>query len=211
RIPKRARALVAKQHIALVRKIGHYNVGQAIVVVVVEIDAHASESLAVLVVADAGTQSEFGERAITIIVIQKALHGIVRNKNIRPPIPIVVGEGNPQSLAMRVGKSRLLRDVGKRAIPIVVVQDVAQAVVVVWMTVGANAVRRPFSAVPVVLKCPINVSGDEQIELPIIVIVEEPCARAPATTSDSGSFGDIGEGSIAIVVVKDIATVSGHV
>ena len=54
---KRAVAVVAKEHVALVGEIRHDDIGTAIVVEVGKIDAHPGEGLAVLVEADAGQQA----------------------------------------------------------------------------------------------------------------------------------------------------------
>ena len=97
----------------------------AIVVVVAEVDSHACESLAVLVVADAGEKTDFGESAVAIVVVEEALHGVVGDKNIGEAIAVVVGKGNAESLAMRIGDSGLLGNVGEGAVPIVVIEDIA--------------------------------------------------------------------------------------
>ncbi len=51
-------------------------------------------------------------------------------------------------------------------------------------------------------------TGDEQIQLAVIVVVEPNCASGPARRSDAGVVGYIGEGAITIVVIKDIAAIT---
>src|SRR5258708_15572388 len=141
-IAKRAGALIAKQHIALVGEIRHDDIGQAIVVVVAEVDSHACEGLAVFVVAHAGEQADFAKRAVAIVVIEETLHRIVRYKNIGKTIAVVVGKGNSEPLATRIGDSGLLRNIGESTVAVVVIEDIRQAVVVIGVAVGTNAVGR---------------------------------------------------------------------
>src|SRR5215467_3454944 len=132
-----------------------------IIVVVAEVDSHASEGLAILVIADAGKKADFVEGTVSIIVVEKALDRVVCDKNIREAIPIVVGKGNTQPLAMRIGDSSPLRNVGEGTVTVVVIQDIRQAIVVIRMAVRTDPIRRSFAAIAVGLECPINVASDE--------------------------------------------------
>ena len=58
---------------------------------------------------------------------------------------------------------------------------------------------------------PIEISRDEQVELAIIVVIEESGRCRPAPRAHACFRGDIGEGSIAVVPVEDVAAVIGHV
>src|ERR1700730_2175164 len=112
---------------------------------------------------------------------------------------------------MRTGDSGLLRNISEGAVSIVVIENIRQAVVVIWVAVGTNAVRRSFPTEAIRLKRPVDVARHKQVKLPVIVVIEEPRARAPATTFDAGFFGDIGKGSIAVVVIQDVPAVAGHI
>src|SRR5882762_3417993 len=182
----------------------------AVVVEIGEIGAHPREGLAVLIVSNARQQPNLGERAVSIVVIQEALHGIVGNKNIDETIAVVVREGYSQSLAIRIGDSRLGGNVGEGAVAIVAVENVGNTVIVVGMTIGA-VTRSALAAVAVGAKSPIDVTGHEQVELAVIVVVEESGARAPPAGGDSGRFRDVGERAISVVVVQRVAAVVGHV
>src|SRR4029077_5261403 len=110
-----------------------------------------------------------GERTVTLVMVEEALHGIVGHKNICETVVVVIGERYSQPFTIGIGHASLGRYVGERTVPVVVIEDVGNAIVIVRMTV--RAVTRPsLSAIAVGLKAPINVAGDEKIELAIVVI-----------------------------------------
>src|ERR1700722_2314901 len=79
------------------------------------------------------------------------------------------------------------------------------------MTVGTIA-GPVFAAPDVVFRRPLNVVGDDQIDPSVLVVIEPPCARRPSTLVGDTRLGrDIGEGAIAIIVVKDGAAISRHI
>src|SRR5262249_36288572 len=70
------------------------------------------------------------------------------------------------------------------------------------------AITRPvLAAVHVALDRPSHAAADKQIELPIVVEIEEPCAGAPAVGGHAGARRDVGEGTVPVVVVQDVAAV----
>ena len=68
-----------------------------------------------------------------------------------------------------------------------------------------------FSAITIVPEAPIHVTGDEKVELTIIVVVEKPGAHAPSAGSNSGVLRYIRECAVSVVVVKRVAAVACHV
>src|SRR5207249_5947674 len=100
--------------------------------------------------------------------------------------------------------------VGKGTVPVVVVEDVRGPLVVVGMTIGAvSGLLVP--ALAVVLERPGHVSGDEEVELAVVVEVEEAGARAPAAGPHTGARGDVAKRAVAVVAVQRVAAVIGHV
>src|SRR4029077_7036543 len=65
-----------------------------------------------------------------------------------------------------------------------------------------------FAAIDV-LNRPFHVSGDDEIQ-PTISVIVEPCgAGRPTPTGQSCAIGDIGKGSVAILWVKSVAAKAG--
>src|SRR5208283_5155602 len=62
-----------------------------------------------------------------------------------------------------------------------------------------------------VLGVPVHVSGNEQIQFAVIVVVEKSGGDGPAATSHSCLRRHVGEGSVAVVVIQNISSVTGHV
>src|SRR5580704_10634612 len=57
----------------------------------------------------------------------------------------------------------------------------------------------------------INVVGDHEIEKAVAVVVAEGGSGGPAAVGDAGPFGDVGEGAVAVVAIKNISTEAGDV
>src|ERR1017187_6707669 len=79
------------------------------------------------------------------------------------------------------------------------------------MTVGT--ITGPVFAAPDVgFRRPLNVVCNHQIEPPVLIVVKPPRAGGPATRVGDTRLGrNVGEGAIAIIVVKNGAAVSGHI
>ena len=177
--------ILTEQHVALVGQVRDDNVGAAVVVVIGEVDAHAREGLAVLVEADACDQADLREGSVALVVEQKALNRIVGDVDVGEAVVVVVGERDAQPLARRLRDGRRGRHIGERPIAVVVEQQVGHALEVVRMAVRPVARLFP-AAVTVVLKRPLHVARDEQIEAAVVVVVEEAGAGAPAAARDAG-------------------------
>src|SRR5438132_13150222 len=82
------------------------------------------------------------------------------------------------------------------------------AFVVAGMAIGA--VTRPmFTAPEVVFWCPLDVIRDDQVEPPVLIVVKPSCAGGPHSfVCHPRLDGNIGEPSLAIVVVQDSAAVA---
>ena len=117
------------------------------------------------------------------------------------PIPFGFGLADAGSVA----------HVGESAVMIVVIELDLLAFVISGMTVGAVA-GAPLAAPDIVLRRPLDVVGDDQIEPAIFVVIEPSGAGGPsAFVGDAGFGGDIGEGSVAVVVIENGAAVAGDV
>ena len=143
-------------------------------------------------------------------MVEKALHRVVSDKDVSEAVAVVVGERDSQSFAAGIGDTRLLRNVGEGAVAVIVIQNVGDAVIVVGMTVGTVA-GLLLPAVAVGLETPIQVARNEDVELAVVVVIEEPGTRAPAAGCNTGCLGDIGKRAVSVVMVERVAAVSGHV
>ena len=143
-------------------------------------------------------------------MVQKALHGIVGDKNISETVAVVIGKTHSQAFAVRIRYTGFGRDIGESAVAVIVIEDVCHTVVIVGMAVGAKA-GFLFSTIAIALECPVHVPRNKQVELAIVVVIEKSCTCAPSSRANTSFGGDIGKGPISIVVIKGVATIAGYV
>ena len=91
--------------------------------------------------------------------------------------------------------SRLLADIRKRAVTVVAVKHTGRAFEPVQVTIGP-AFKEIASYFTVGIET--QIIADEKIEITVIVIIKEGCARAPFLIVDSGARGDVGKRSLAV-------------
>ena len=59
-------------------------------------------------------------------------------------------------------------------------------------------------------KVPLQISGDKQVQVSVVIIVEEAGAHVPAVGLEAGLPGDIRKGAIAVVSVKHAIAIVRH-
>src|SRR5260370_7099624 len=92
-------SVVLVEGVALIRQVSYHKVRPTVVIVVGEIHTHASIGTPVYVNRDFGVEPDVFESAVPLVVIEKLVHGVVSNKDIDMPIPIIVGKPYAQSLS----------------------------------------------------------------------------------------------------------------
>ena len=143
-----------------------------------------------------------------VVAEKKVSFVIVADEDIHEPIAVVVRDGHAHSLAHMTADATRFRYVGERTIPIVVIQEVRQPFVGRWRTGEAQAVR-PTNLI--VSEGPIEVINHEQIQPPIIVVIDPGGADGPQLLSagvaagDAGTVRDIGKSTVAVIAVEEIA------
>ena len=78
---------------------------------------------------------------------------------------------------------------------------------------AVSAVAGPMlAAIEVGLGRPVNVVANQQVEIPVLVVIEPARAGGPlALVADAGFGGHIREGAVPVIVVKDGPAVAGDV
>jgi hypothetical protein len=185
------------------------DVGQAVVVDVAEVRAHAGESIAIGRVGNAGSDGDLFEFFSADIAEEKVGHGVVGDKGIEKAVAIEVSEGNAHAFAEKGVDAGFMRDVGERSVAVIAIEAVMQRQVEVGMAVGSQALFE--SAVRIFVDFPMAVVHDEQVEQPVVVVVEPARADGPHLLSmgmgaaDTGFGGDVGEGSVAVIAKELVA------
>src|SRR5262245_30789955 len=70
-------------------------------------------------------------------------------------------------------------------------------------------IRSPAKNIPADI--PIKVACDEQVQLTIVVVIEEPGRRRPSFSSNSSCSRHIGECAISVISVQYIPSVVGYI
>src|SRR6266480_5526481 len=87
-------AVVVKEVISFIGKIRDDNVRATVIVVIAEVGPHPGKRFAVLIVGNACGEADFGERAISVVVVQEARHRIVGDKDVREAV-VIIGKRYP--------------------------------------------------------------------------------------------------------------------
>ena len=110
----------------------------------------------------------------------------------------------PSDLLVGSYRPARLRHILKRPVAFVVEQGRALAFVALRRAVGLVLVIE--RAILIGLDRPLDVVGDEQVELAVVVIVEPHRAGGESRVGHTGLRGDVGEFAVAQIVEKMIGT-----
>ena len=136
-------------------------------------------------------------------MIKILLHAVVGDKYVRKAVSIIVGKPYTQSTPLFCGDTGALTHVGEGSIAVVVIKDVSGGGKFFRWTIRVVIAAAVFT----VLGVPVHVSGNKQIQFPVIVVVEKPGGDRPATPRNSCLRRHVREGSVAIVVIQNILSV----
>ncbi len=152
-----------------------------------------------------------GERAVVIVLEQNARLRIDGDINVGPAVVVEIVRNRGDRIA-RPGfqNAGFLRDVGKRAVAVVVIEDVRVA------GQSARAAHRR-NAFPLAQRglaafhrrfCGIelDVIADKKIEMAVAIVIDPGAARAPARffAIQAGFFRHVGERAVAIVAKQNV-------
>ena len=144
-----------------------------------------------------------------LVVVEVSAEPVVGDEQVGPAIVIVVAGADGKILAFGLVDFRFDRDVGESAVTIIVIERVRAAAVSAGRATALHSAQ--IAVAPV---AHVNVAADVQIEPSVTVVIEEGCAgmkRSRFRAGDPGFVGHIGERPIAIVVIKNVAAILGHV
>ena len=149
-------------------------------------DPHAGEGVPVAVVGDARREAPFPEPQPSQVLEEEVRDRVVRHVEVGKRVPDQVGGEDAEPLAGPESHAGGLGHVGERTVAAVLVEQVRHSGEGVGEAVGADRLAgdRP-RAHRVVRRGPVEVVGDEEIEVAVPVEVRERGARAPALRPQS--------------------------
>ena len=120
---------------------------------------------------------------------------------------IVVCNGYAQSLS-RLVDTRPVRYLGELAIAIDGIQENRNGLENIRVAIGTTTWFR-LAAINVV-KVPLHVTGNDEIEASVIVLIHPSGAGCPARTGNPGAISHVRESSISVVVIESAAAMAGN-
>src|SRR5580704_4100396 len=139
RIDEGAAALVDVEREAFMLNGGVPDVGQAVVVDVAEISAHAGESVAVGRVGNTSRDGNLLELFTANVVEKEVGHGVVGDEGGEKATAIDVGEGHCHPFAVEGVDAGFVRDISERAVAVVAIERVVERQVKIGMAISAQA------------------------------------------------------------------------
>ena len=188
-------------------QIGDRNVGQAVSIEVGHIGSHAGLGRPVLIESHTHIEADLFERTVPEILEQVVPLRIVRDVDVDPSIPVEVPGDHSEALSGISGDSRLFADIGECASSVIPVEQVREPVVNLGRAIGSNALLEPRSADSIVAEVVVEVPGDIEIQVPVVVEIQECRACRPAPVpGHSGVVGSVFKRPVPLIRIQDIAS-----
>ena len=157
--------------------------------VIADSEAHAGLLGAILTNGCSRFQADFGELAITLILIEVIRSGIVIDENVLPAGVVEINPGHAQSvIAVGIVDSGTLRDVGKSSIAVVVKKCVAVSGKTAGTTLHVHAAILAggnASEAGKFVEMKADVVGHHQIDKTVVVVVTESRALRVSAVGDT--------------------------
>ena len=131
-----------------------------------------------------GAHRDVFERAVALVAVELVGLRVVGDQQIRPAIAIVIEHGDAQRFGRGVEDAALGGDVFERAIAAIAKQPAGGAVISLRRAVGL--VLAVHAAEDVVLRRPLHVVADEQIEQAVAIVIEPQRRSAEARCGRPG-------------------------
>ncbi len=152
-----------------------------------------------------------------VVAIEDGWCGVAGDVDIGPAVVVVVERGDGEAVVtVGVLEAAGFADVFEFAAAEVVIKDIGCAGQAARTAHDGDALPHAAEASAGLGSCcqiEVDVVGDDEIEFAVAVVVDESAAGAPLLTGagDSGLFGYLFEGAVALVVEEAVLAVAGDV
>src|SRR5262249_38670023 len=137
-------------------------------------------------------------------------HGVIGDEQVHQPVVVHVGRHCAKRLAGKGGDSGSSADIREGAVAIVV-KEVARS----GLEKARHAIVEPasgfVSAQNILRLVILNEARNEQVELPVIVVVEPNRASGPTLHSYSSLLGHVGKRAVTVIMIQRITAVVGDI
>ncbi len=198
--------VIERKH--LIREVRNQQAGEAGVIVVGGVHAHAGTGHAVFAKGDSRDHRFFGECAVAIVAIKLVRLRVIRKQKIGPAVIVKIEHRDTESLRRRLAEAGFLRYVLESAVAAVVPEANGSAFVGFRSAIRfALAVE---GAIEIRLRRPLDIVADHQVQMAVLVVVHPSGAGAEFLGPQQARFlCDIRERAVAVVVKKAALPVGG--
>src|SRR4029079_2327857 len=168
-----------------------------------------------LAIGHAALDRDVLEGPVVVVAVEDGGRGIAGHVDVEPAVAVEIGGGGRHRVSARdPGRAGGFRDVAEASVPFVVEEEVRVRGQALGPTVDGDSLPQAVGsgAGPGrVGEIELQVVRDEEVHLPIAVVVDERAAGAPARPrgGQPGGGGDVFEPALA-VVVQDVRPVGGY-
>src|ERR1017187_1911973 len=177
-------AVVVVEVDRVVHEVGLEDIEPAVAVVVGHGQPHAGLLMSVVVVSAARHDGHIGERAVMIVAEQNARLRVNRNINVRPPVVVeVIGSGGDRIARTGLQNTRLLGNIGKRSVSVVVIKNVCVAGKAARAAHDGNTLPLAIAHVAGggnLVRIQLDVVTHKKIQVAVPVKIEKGAAGTPA-------------------------------
>ncbi len=199
-------ALVGVESVGFADKVGHEDVLIAVVIDIADGESHAGFRLAVIVDGRAHFKGDVDKTALGV---EPELIGftVVGDVDVDPAVVVEIAADDAESLTDSAGQAGGRGDIGERAIAVVVIEDIGDA----GKHLRAAELLKAGGIGADLVGGDGDIVDDVDVEKAIAVVIDERRRARPVIVGDTGGFGDLGEGAIAVVAVEPVSVEVGEV
>src|SRR5207248_3046955 len=190
--------------------ISHEKILPAIAIIVRRVHSHSRARFACVAVGHARRQSNLFKSSAALIDKKKVRHRVVGYKQIHEPIVVDIGSDCAKRFPRRISDARFFANIGELAVAVVVEEMAGPGLEKTRDTIVTAA--HPLIGTKNVQRLLVNYKArNKEIELAVIVIIKPDSAGRPAERGDACLIRHIGERTIAVIVIKNIAAITGDI
>src|SRR5271166_6224258 len=204
--------IVAIKRVVIVGESGVVEIGEAVVLIVANRDAHGGGFTSAFVEGKTGGIADVFKCAVTLVEIEVIWGGVIAYQQVGQAVTVETYKDRSKSVVtVVVSDARPFTYIRKCSIAVVMEEvirlalEAARPAHYVFAAKLAETISNALVAggrgIGQVI---VNVAGNKKVKAAIAVIVSPCGAGGPVTESDSGLFRYIGEGAVVVIVVKAI-------
>src|SRR5262249_33702402 len=128
-VGEQAAAQIVEEVVRLEHEVRDDKIQKPVPIVIAEVGAHSGSGLSVTGHRDTSQQPDLFEYTAAFVAVEDVWRQVVGHENVGPAVVVVVPGDDSQSLSRRGENARLLADIGKRPIAVVVIENVRETFV----------------------------------------------------------------------------------